>query len=57
MTHRPISTRAGSYMEQDIGIASVRLPDAAGVDFTPLGENESCCGTPMLVAGKRDVFE
>ncbi len=26
------------------------------VDFTYLGKKESCCGTPMLVAGKWDVF-
>ena len=45
-----------SYVEHDIGQASVRLLDAAGVDFTYLGEKESCCGTPMLVAGKWDVF-
>ena len=45
-----------SYVEHDIGMASVRLLDAAGVDFTYLGEKESCCGTPMLVAGKWDVF-
>ena len=37
-------------------MASVRLLDAAGVDFTYLGEKENCCGTPMLVAGKWDVF-
>jgi len=45
-----------SYVENDIGIASVHLLDAAGVDFTSLGSEESCCGTPMLVAGKWDVF-
>ncbi len=45
-----------SYVEQDIGIASVRLLDAAGVDFVHLGNDENCCGTPMLVAGKWDVF-
>ncbi len=45
-----------SYVEQDIGMASVRLLDAAGVDFTYLGEKESCCGTPMLVAGKWELF-
>ncbi len=45
-----------SYVEQDIGMASVRLLDAAGVDFTYLGEQEDCCGTPMLMAGKWDVF-
>ncbi|MGB8656593.1 MAG: FAD-binding and (Fe-S)-binding domain-containing protein [Candidatus Zixiibacteriota bacterium] len=45
-----------SYVENDIGMASVRLLDAAGVDFTSIGERENCCGTPMLVAGKWDLF-
>jgi Fe-S oxidoreductase/FAD/FMN-containing dehydrogenase len=45
-----------SYVEQDIGMASVRLLDEAGVDFTFLGEKENCCGTPMLVSGKWEVF-
>jgi Fe-S oxidoreductase len=45
-----------SYVERDIGIASVKLLDAAGVDFTYLGEKENCCGTPMLVAGMWDVY-
>jgi Fe-S oxidoreductase/FAD/FMN-containing dehydrogenase len=46
-----------SYVEKDIAIASVRLLDAAGIDFTFVGEKENCCGTPMLVAGKWKVFE
>ncbi len=45
-----------SYVEHDIGMASVRLLDEAGVDFTSLGERENCCGTPMLVAGKWELF-
>jgi Fe-S oxidoreductase/FAD/FMN-containing dehydrogenase len=45
-----------SYIEQDIAMASVRLLDEAGVDFTYLGTRENCCGTPMLVAGKWDIF-
>ncbi len=45
-----------AYVEQDIAQASVRLLDAAGVDFGSLGNAESCCGTPMLVSGKWDVF-
>ncbi len=45
-----------SHVETDIPIAAVRLLDAAGVDFTYAGEKENCCGTPMLVAGKWDVF-
>jgi Fe-S oxidoreductase/FAD/FMN-containing dehydrogenase len=45
-----------SYVENDIAMASVRLLDAAGVDFTYLGERENCCATPMLVAGKWELF-
>ena len=45
-----------SYVEQDIGLAAVRLLDEAGAEFTYLGEKESCCGTPMLVAGKWELF-
>ncbi|OIP91061.1 MAG: Fe-S oxidoreductase [Syntrophaceae bacterium CG2_30_49_12] len=45
-----------SYVEEDIGKASVTLLDAAGVDFTYLGQKENCCGTPMLVSGKWDIF-
>jgi len=45
-----------SYVENDIGAAAVTLLDQAGVDFTYLGNVENCCGTPMLVAGKWDVF-
>ena len=45
-----------SYVEHDIGMAAVRLLDEAGVDFTYLGKKENCCGTPMLVAGKWDLF-
>ena len=45
-----------SYVENDIGMATVRVLDAAGVDFTYLGEAELCCATPMLVAGKWDQF-
>lgn len=45
-----------SYVEHDIGQAAVRLLDEVGVDFTYLGPKENCCGTPMLVAGKWEVF-
>jgi Fe-S oxidoreductase/FAD/FMN-containing dehydrogenase len=45
-----------SYVEQDIGMASVRLLDAAGIDFTFTAEKENCCGIPMLVAGKWNDF-
>ncbi len=46
-----------SYVENDIAQATVRLLDAAQVDFTYLGEQENCCALPALVAGKWDVFE
>jgi Fe-S oxidoreductase/FAD/FMN-containing dehydrogenase len=45
-----------SYVEKDIAIGSARLLDAAGVDYTYIGKKENCCGTPMLVAGKWDLF-
>jgi Fe-S oxidoreductase/FAD/FMN-containing dehydrogenase len=45
-----------SHVETDIPQAAVRLLEAAGIDFTYAGESENCCGTPMLVAGKWDVF-
>jgi Fe-S oxidoreductase len=46
-----------SHVETDIAEATVRLLDAAGVDFIHLGKKDNCCGTPMLMAGKWDVFE
>jgi Fe-S oxidoreductase len=45
-----------SYVEHDIGQAAVRLLDEVGMDFTYLGPKENCCGTPMLLAGKWEVF-
>jgi Fe-S oxidoreductase len=45
-----------SYVENDMGQAAVTLLDAAGVDFSCLGNVENCCGTPMLVAGKWEIF-
>jgi Fe-S oxidoreductase/FAD/FMN-containing dehydrogenase len=45
-----------SFVENDIGQSSVRLLKDAGVEFTYMGEDESCCGIPMLVAGKWKQF-
>lgn len=56
----PIAYFAGctaSFVENDIGIAAMTLLDKAGVEFTYLGKDEACCGIPMLVAGKWDIFE
>lgn len=46
-----------SFVNTDVAEASVRLLDKAGVEFCYLGEDEACCGIPMKVAGKWDVFE
>jgi Fe-S oxidoreductase/FAD/FMN-containing dehydrogenase len=46
-----------SFVEQDIAQSSVTLLQAAGVEFTTLGKDEMCCGIPMLVAGKWELFE
>ena len=46
-----------SFVEPDIAVGSARLLSAAGVEFTTLGKDEACCGIPMLVSGRWDVFE
>ncbi len=46
-----------SFVEQDIAQSSAKLLQAAGVEFTTLGKDEMCCGIPMLVAGKWELFE
>lgn len=46
-----------SFVENDIAQGAVKLLDKAGVEFTVLGKEEACCGIPMLVAGKWEVFE
>ena len=46
-----------SYVNQDVAQATVELLDRAGVDFTYMGADEACCGIPMKVAGRWDVFE
>lgn len=45
-----------SFVETDVSKGAAHLMKAAGVEFTHLGEDESCCGLPMLVAGKWDTF-
>ena len=46
-----------SYVEQDVAQGTARLLDAAGIEFTYMGDGEACCGLPMLVAGLWDSFE
>lgn len=45
-----------SFVENDIGQSTVRLLKDAGIEFTHMGEQEACCGLPMLVAGKWEQF-
>ncbi len=46
-----------SFVENDVAIGAVRMLDDAGIEFTGLFDKEACCGIPMLVAGRWDVFE
>ncbi|MBU0495873.1 MAG: FAD-binding oxidoreductase [Chloroflexi bacterium] len=46
-----------SYVEQDIAQSTACLLRKAGVEFTYLGDDEACCGIPMLVAGLWDTWE
>jgi len=46
-----------SYVEKDIAQAAARLLDKAGIEYTYLGNEEACCGIPMLMAGRWDTFE
>jgi Fe-S oxidoreductase/FAD/FMN-containing dehydrogenase len=46
-----------SYVETDIAEASIRLLQDSGYDVGYMGKDEACCGIPMKVAGKWDVFE
>lgn len=45
-----------SFVEQDVAQGTARLLDAAGIEFTYMGDGEACCGIPMLVAGLWDSF-
>ncbi len=44
-------------MAQKIPQALARVFEAAGVDFTLLGEDEWCCGFPLLGAGMREHMD
>ncbi|MHC4601281.1 MAG: FAD-binding and (Fe-S)-binding domain-containing protein, partial [Planctomycetota bacterium] len=46
-----------SYVEQDIAKGTARLLTEAGVEFDTLGNEENCCGIPMLMAGKWEDWE
>jgi heterodisulfide reductase subunit D len=44
-------------LAQKIPMALAEIMDASGADFTLLGEEEWCCGFPLLGAGLMDMFE
>jgi Fe-S oxidoreductase len=46
-----------SLVNTDVAQSTVELLDRAGVEFQYMGTDEACCGIPMKVAGKWDVFE
>jgi len=46
-----------SFVEKDIAQNAVHILKEGGVPFTYLGKDEACCGVPMLVSGKWDVWE
>ncbi len=46
-----------SFVETDIAEASIRLLQDSGYSVGYMGKDEACCGIPMKVAGKWDLFE
>ncbi|MEA3273795.1 MAG: FAD-binding and (Fe-S)-binding domain-containing protein [Pseudomonadota bacterium] len=46
-----------SLVEKDVAEGTARLLCAAGVEFTYLGQEEACCGLPLLVSGYWDTFK
>ncbi len=44
-------------LAQKIPIALAEIFEAAGVDFTLMGEDEWCCGFPLIGAGLKDLFQ
>ncbi len=46
-----------AYVEPEVAIGAMRMLKDAGVKYTTLGKEEYCCGIPMVVSGRKDVFE
>jgi len=47
-----------SYRRKEIAIATAQVLKSAGIDFTILGSDEFCCGSPLLRAGaKKEMLE
>ncbi len=45
-----------AYRRKEIAIATARVLNAAGVQFTILGEDEFCCGSPLIRVGDKAAF-
>jgi heterodisulfide reductase subunit D len=50
-------TAAYFPVAQRIPVALAQIMEGSGVDFTLLGEEEWCCGFPLLGAGQMDAFQ
>jgi len=46
-----------SYVEQDIAQSTALLLKDAGIEYTYMGKEEHCCGIPMLVSGRWEVYD
>lgn len=46
-----------SFVEQDVARSAALALNAAGVDYTYMGKEEHCCGIPMLISGRWEVFD
>jgi Fe-S oxidoreductase/FAD/FMN-containing dehydrogenase len=46
-----------SFVEQDVAQSAALLLKDAGIDYAYMGKEEHCCGIPMLVAGRWEVFD
>ena len=46
-----------SYVEPNIAVNSMKILKEADQEFVYLKEDEWCCGVPMFMAGKWDIFE
>jgi glycolate oxidase subunit GlcD len=46
-----------SYLDMKIVPSFFKVMDAAGVDYTLLGEEEICCGFPLHLMGDQEKFE
>ena len=44
-------------LAQKVPLALVEILEVSGVDFTLLGEEEWCCGFPLLGAGLKELFQ